>query len=113
MALDVSPDGKTIVFELLGHLYRIPFEGGDGKPVAASGMALDGQPRYSPDGTQIAFLSDRDGADNLWIASADGSNPHQLSKDKQSIVASPWWTPDGQYVIVSRQVQLPVGAFEL
>ena len=58
-------------------------------------------------------MSDRDGADNLWIASADGSAPRPLTKDKQSLFASPSWTPDGEYVLVSRQPQLPWGAFEL
>ena len=61
----------------------------------------------------IAFVSDRDGADNLWIAAADGSSPRPLTKDKQSLFASPSWTPDGEYVLVSRQPQLPWGAFEL
>ena len=58
-------------------------------------------------------MSDRDGADNLWIAAADGSAPRPLTKDKQSLFASPSWTPDGEYVLVSRQPQLPWGAFEL
>ncbi len=61
----------------------------------------------------IAFVSDRDGAENLWVAGADGSNPRPLTKDKQSLFASPAWTPDGDYLLVSRQPQLPWGAFEL
>src|SRR5437879_7586601 len=112
LSLDVSPDGKTVVFELLGRLYTLPIDGGEAKPIT-SGLPFDSQPRYSPDGKMIAFISDRDGADNVWIAKADGAGPKQLSKDKQSIFASPAWTPDGQYVIVSRQTQLPWGAFEL
>ncbi len=112
LSLDVSPDGKTIVFELLGHLYTLPIEGGEAKRLT-SGLPFDSQPRYSPDGKTIAFISDRDGTENLWIAKADGSEPKQLSKDKQSEFASPSWSPDGQYVIVSRQTQLPWAAFEL
>ena len=112
LSLDVSPDGKTIVFELLGRLYTLPIDGGEVKPIT-NGLPFDSQPRYAPDGKMIAFISDRDGAENVWIAKADGSGPKQLSKDKQSIFASPAWTPDGQYVIVSRQTQLPWGAFEL
>ena len=61
----------------------------------------------------IAFVSDRDGAENLWVASADGSDARPLTKDKQSLFASPSWTPDGDYVLASRQPQLPWGAFEL
>ncbi len=112
ISLDVSPDGKTVVFDLLGDLYTVPIEGGQARRTT-SGMAFDSQPRYSPDGKWIAFLSDREGSENLWIAKADSSEPKQLSKDKQSEFTSPAWTPDGQYIIVSRQTQLPVGAFEL
>ncbi len=101
LSLDLSPDGQTIVFELLGDLYTLPIEGGQATRIT-SGMAFDSQPRYSPDGSRIAFLSDRDGAENLWIAKADGSNPKQLSKDKKAEFASPVWTPEGDYVIVSR-----------
>ncbi len=112
LSLDVSPDAKTIVFELLGHLYTLPIEGGEAKRIT-SGLEFDSQPHYSPDGKTIAFISDRDGGENVWIAKADGSEPKQLSKDKQSEFASAAWTPDGQYVIVSRQTQLPWAAFEL
>ncbi|MDA2924614.1 amidohydrolase family protein [Acidobacteria bacterium AH-259-L09] len=101
ISLDVSRDGKTVLFELLGDLYILPIEGGEAKRVT-SGMAFDSQPCYSPDGNSIAFLSDRDGAENVWIAKADGSDPKQLSKDKQSHFVSPSWSSDGEYVIVSR-----------
>ncbi|MFQ5816641.1 MAG: amidohydrolase family protein [Terriglobia bacterium] len=106
LSLDVSPDGKTILFELLGDLYTLPIAGGETTRIT-SGVAFDSQPRYSPDGKLIAFLSDRDGAENLWIAKADGSEPKQLSKEKSlSLLASPTWTPDGTYVIVSRALGL-------
>jgi len=112
VSLDVSPDGKTILFELLGDLYTVPIAGGEAKAIT-TGLAFDSQPRYSPDGKTIAFVSDRDGAENLWIAAADGRAPKPLTKDKQSLFASPSWTPDGEYVLVSRQPQLPWGAYEL
>ncbi len=110
LSLDVAPDGKTIVLELLGDLYTLPLEGGEAKRLPLSdsahkdgvGMAFDSQPRYSPDGQWIAFLSDRDGAENLWIAKADGTEPKKLSKDNNAEFASPAWTPDGEYVVVSR-----------
>ena len=112
VSLDVSPDGKTILFELLGDLYTLPIDGGEAKAIT-TGMAFDSQPSYSPDGKMIAFVSDRDGAENVWVAGADGSEARPLTKDKQSLFASPTWTPDGDYVIASRQPQLPWGAFEL
>ncbi|MFQ5694370.1 MAG: TolB family protein, partial [Terriglobia bacterium] len=66
LSLDVSPDGRTLVFELLGDLYTLPLEGGQATRISDD-MAFDSQPRFSPDGQRIAFLSDRDGAENLWI----------------------------------------------
>ena len=101
ISLDVSPDGKTIVFDLLGDLYSLPIEGGDAALIDG-GMAFASQPRYSPDGTRIAFLSDREGAENVWIADADGSNAKRLSNDQSNLFTSPGWTSDGDYVLVSR-----------
>src|ERR1700759_2044523 len=72
MSIDVSPDGRQIVFDLLGDLYVIPSSGGDAKRLT-SGPAWDCQPRFSPNGKQIAFISDRNGSDNLWLINADGS----------------------------------------
>ena len=97
MSLDVSPDGKTIVFDLLGDLYSIPMEGGEAKSLS-SGMAWDMQPRFSPDGKWLAFTSDRDGADNIWVMEADGKNPRQITKEDFRLVNSPSWTPDGQWI---------------
>src|SRR5487761_2419118 len=102
LSLTLTPDGKTIIFELLGDLYSLPVGGGEAKPIT-TGMAFDSQPSVSPDGKRIAFVSDRDGSDNLWICNLDGSEPKQLSKDPQGDFESPSWTPDGDYVLVSRK----------
>jgi Tol biopolymer transport system component len=99
LSLSVSPDGKTILFDLLGDLYTVPGAGGDATRIT-SGLPFDSQPTFSPDGKLVAFTSDRDGSDNLWIAKADGSDPKQLSKDKDGDFISPSWTPDGEYVLV-------------
>ena len=52
ISLDVSPDGQTIVFDLLGDLYTMPIEGGTATPLL-TGMAFDVQPRFSPDGERL------------------------------------------------------------
>ena len=98
MDLDVSPDGRTIVFDLLGDLYTLPFAGGKATRLT-SGPAFDVQPRFSPDGTRIAFTSDRAGGDNLWIIDADGANPRQVTTESFRLVNGPAWTPDGQYLL--------------
>src|SRR4029453_5615348 len=98
--VDVSPDGKRLVFDLLGDLYAMPIEGtGPGPPERlTSGAAFDMQPRFSPDGKWIAFASDRDGLMNLWVMKPDGSGARQVSKEKQWYVNSPTWSSDSQYI---------------
>ena len=60
VSLDVAPDGKTIVLDLLGDLYTIGIEGGEARAIT-TGPAFDSSPRFSPDGNSIAFVSDHDG----------------------------------------------------
>src|SRR3954469_9911771 len=101
LSLDVSPDGRTVVFELLGDIYTIPIEGGKATRLT-SGQAFDAQPHFSPDGKSIAFVSDRSQSDNLWIMHADGSNPHALTRENDQRFQSPAFTPDGKYVVASK-----------
>jgi Tol biopolymer transport system component len=104
MTVDVSPDGRWIYFDLLGHVYRVPSGGGDATSLTQnSGVAVNYQPAVSPDGRSVAFVSDRGGQLNLWVMDADGSNPRAVFHDLQVRVNAPAWTPDGQYIIVERR----------
>jgi imidazolonepropionase-like amidohydrolase/Tol biopolymer transport system component len=98
MSCDVSPDGQTMVFDLLGDIYRMPITGGRAE-LLSGGVSWEVQPRFSPDGKFIAFASDRDGGDNIWVMDADGGNRRQLTKETYRLTNSPVWTPDGQYII--------------
>ncbi|MBH1997630.1 MAG: PD40 domain-containing protein [Sphingomonadaceae bacterium] len=112
MQPDISPDGRTILFDLLGDIYALDAAGGTARPML-TGMAFERNPVFSPDGTQFAFISDRSGVTNLWIANVDGTGLKQLSQDKSvAIYASPAWSPDGRFVTVSRTVH-SILAFEL
>ena len=105
ISLDLSPDGRTILFELLGDLYTMPISGGAATRIT-SGQGYDMQPRYSPDGGMIAFVSDRDGSENLWVARADGTGARQLTDTERQSYMSPLWTPDGDYVLANRGSQI-------
>lgn len=104
MSVDLSPDGRWITFDLLAHVYRAPAEGGEAQCLTeASGVAVNFHPRYSPDGRTIAFVSDRQGQNNLWLMNADGSQPHAVFVDKDVRASEPTWSPDGRYIYVRRQ----------
>ncbi|MGH7507549.1 MAG: TolB family protein, partial [Longimicrobiales bacterium] len=105
LSLDLSPDGWTIVFDLLGDLYTLPVAGGEATRIT-SGQAYDMQPHYSADGTRLVFVSDRNGSENVWIADADGSDARALTTDERENYMSPVWTPDGDYVIAVKGSQL-------
>jgi imidazolonepropionase-like amidohydrolase/Tol biopolymer transport system component len=105
MSIDVSPDGQTIAFDLLGDLYTMPITGGKATPVT-QGMAFDAQPRWSPDGKKLAFVSDRDGGWNTWTISLDKRDTAQITRGKTNNYTSPEWTPDGKYIIVARGQKL-------
>lgn len=102
MSLDVSPDGTQVVFDLLGDLYVMPATGGRATAITR-GMAFDTQPIFSPDGQSLAFVSDRSGADNLWLSDPRGHHLRQLSfGDDDTVLVSPSWAPDGKSLYVSR-----------
>ena len=105
MSVDVSPDGQTLVFDLLGDLYTMPMTGGTATPLTR-GMAFDGQPRWSPDGKKVVFVSDRDGGWNLWTISADKRDTAQVTRGKTNNYFSPEWTPDGKYIVATRGTKL-------
>lgn len=113
MSVDISSDGNWMVFDLLGHVYRMSSAGGAAIPLTqGSGIALNIQPRISPDGRSIAFITDRSGQYNLWVMNADGSNPHAIVSDLKSTMFEPTWAPDGKFIVV-RQSNSRAGGGEV
>ena len=101
MNVDVSHDGRTIAFDMLGDIYTMPITGGTPTRIA-EGLAYEHQPRFSPDGKRIAFVSDRGGGDNVWIMNADGSDKRQLTKEDFRLLNQPSWSPDGRFIVAKK-----------
>ncbi|MBL8268922.1 MAG: PD40 domain-containing protein [Steroidobacter sp.] len=100
MGVDVSPDGKTLVFDLLGDIYSLPVTGGDAT-LLHGGPATQTAMSFSADGKQLLYLSDITGVSNVWVSNVDGSSPRQITHEKVDILASPTWGPNGRTVAVT------------
>lgn len=93
----ISPDGRTIVFEFKGDLWRVPSSGGAAVALT-SNDAQDYMPVWSHDGSKIAFASDRFGNFDVFVMSADGGEPTRLTY--HSVAESPYtFSPDDKSVI--------------
>ena len=102
-SVDITPDGKWVVFDLLGHIYRVPASGGETEVLTQnSGIALNFHPRISPDGEKIAFISDRKGQNNLWVMNLDGSEQEPVFLDPVTRLTSPEWAADGRAIYAVR-----------
>jgi Tol biopolymer transport system component/imidazolonepropionase-like amidohydrolase len=98
ISTDVSPDGKEIVFDLLGDIYVMGIAGGSAT-LLSGGTPYETQPRFSPDGKRVAFTSDRGGCDNIWVMNRDGGDRHAVTKEKDRQVNNAVWMPDGKFLV--------------
>lgn len=114
MSLDVSPDGKEIVFDMMGDIYSMPITGGTAK-VLRQGHPFEVQPRFSPNGKQISFTSDAGGGDNIWVMNRDGSDAKQITKENFRLLNNAVWTPDSEYIVAKKHFtsQRSLGAGEV
>ncbi len=114
MSIDVSPDGKTIAFDMLGDIYTMPITGGKAKAIRR-GIPWEVQPRFSPDGTKILFTSDAGGGDNIWMMNSDGSEEKQITKESFRLLNNADWMPDGDYIVARKHFssQRSLGAGEI
>ena len=101
MNINVSPDGKTIAFDLLGDIYTMPISGGDATLLTAD-IGWQMQPVFSPDGKYIAYTSDEGGGDNIWLMNADGSSPRAITNETFRLLNSPAWSPDGEFIVARK-----------
>ncbi len=108
----VSPDGRQVAFvvttvdeatdEYRSRIWLVASDGGQPRPLT-SGLKADTAPRWSPDGTQIAFLSTRDGAPQLYLLALAGGEARQLTTRKAG-AGEPAWSPDGTQIAFAAKV---------
>ena len=92
----LSPDGTQLAFDWRGDIWVVPVEGGKARALTDH-VARDANPRWSPDGKEIAFSSDRHGNLDIFVVDLDGGAPERLT------FHSHWdriydWNPDGQTI---------------
>ncbi len=100
MSVDVSPDGKMLVFDLLGDIYSLPARGGKARLIRG-GAAIDRIPSFSPDGKKVLYVSDRSGEDNIWMMDADGGSVRMITSETEKMVTNPAWGANQQYIVAS------------
>jgi len=100
--MSVTIHDDTIVFDLLGDLWALPLSGGEATQLT-QGAAWDSEPRFSPDGSRIAYVSDGGGNEQIWLMDADGSNAEQFTAEDEARVTDPVWDPEGQWVLGRRR----------
>lgn len=114
MSVDVSADGKTLVFDLLGRLYTLPIEGGRAQAIATPADSWDFCPRFSPDGSKLAFLSNRAGPTDVWVMDRKTGEARQVSgpelwgdadREAYGFPCTARWVGDGSALVVQDYVR--------
>lgn len=98
----LGPAGKRVLAEARGQLLSLAVEEGDARVLAEKPGSRSQHPAWSRDGKSVAFISDRSGEDQMWVAQADGAGtPRQLTKDHEGPLGPIRWSPDGKYLVTS------------
>lgn len=97
----LSPKGERALVVARGDVFSVPIEHGAARNLTTSSGAHDKWARWSPDGSRVAYVSDADGEDEIWLIDAGGGEPVQLTDGGDMFRYSPEWSPDGSQIAFS------------
>ena len=98
----LSPKGERVLFCARGDIFTAPVEHGPTRNLTNSSGAHDKWPRWSPDGSRIAFISDKSGEEEVWVVPQDGSKPaEQITNGGHAMRYAPEWSADGKLIAFS------------
>lgn len=98
----LSPKGERAVFSARGDIFTVPVEKGGVRNLTHSSNANDRSPAWSPDGKQIAYISDKTGEEEIWAVAQDGSTPaEQLTTGGKAQRYNPVWSHDSKKIMFS------------
>ena len=99
---ELSPKGERALFSARGDIFTTPIERGPTRNLTHSPGAHDKWPSWSPDGSQIAFISDLSGEEELYLVPQDGSKPPQpITTGGSAMRYQPEWSADGKRLAFS------------
>ena len=101
-SVGLSPKGERALFAARGDIFTAPIEKGPTRNLTDSSGAHDKWPTWSPDGSQIAFISDKTGEEEIYLIPQDGSKPaEQITTGGSAMRYQPEWAPDGKRIAFS------------
>ncbi|HKI77200.1 MAG TPA: PDZ domain-containing protein [Ignavibacteriaceae bacterium] len=97
---EIAPDGNRALFSARGDIFTVPAENGPTRNLTNTPGVHDRNPKWSPDGKWIAFISDKSGEDEIYVTAQDGSGETtRLTTNADTYKYSLYWSPDSKKIM--------------
>ncbi|MBO4871007.1 MAG: PD40 domain-containing protein [Muribaculaceae bacterium] len=98
-AASIAPDGNRLVMSARGEVLNVPVKHGVTRNITHTPGVHERNAQWSPDGKNIAYISDQTGETELWMQPADGGDPIQLTRDNDTYIRDFNWSPKGDRIV--------------